>query len=261
MLKISTLQCERRSPTSQTFFAFTSAGLKFLQGGLSLINRRLQAQTLFKTFIYPSPYHLRVMSTSQSIPNAETSGATSAPTDTSSLTDIALSKPSFKWPHNRPFPSYIATSSRGSIPHLTPDNIQSHTAIPCVHVGLEDFVMSLAAKSPILSIQPRIQQFLGLPEHISVFFAARRANPLPINASWDDRVEINTIDGRTTLLIETFLRAVRQAKLREEDVVIGVPDITETPGVKRLMKMIQRTQNWLALLLEQNVPHEPILQE
>jgi len=88
---------------------------------------------------------------------------------------------------------------------------------------------------------------------MSVFFAARRANPLPINASWDDRVEINTIDGRTTLLIDTFVRAVRQTKLRAEDVVIGVPDVTETPGVKRLAKMVQRTQKWLASLLEQNV--------
>ena len=121
--------------------------------------------------------------------------------------------------------------------------------------------MSPAAKSPILSIQPQIQQFLGLPEHISVFFAARRANPLPINASWDDRVEINTIDGRTTLLIETFVTAVRQAKLRGEDVVVAVPDVTETPGVKRLAKMVQRTQKWLASLLEQNVPGVRILQD
>jgi queuine tRNA-ribosyltransferase len=81
--------------------------------------------------------------------------------------------------------------------------------------------------------------------------AARRANPLPINASWDDRIEINTIDGRSQLPIETALKAVSQAKLREGDVVIGVPDMTEAPGVKRLMKMIQRTEKWLSLLLEQ----------
>jgi len=201
------------------------------------------------------------MSTSQSTSNSETSGATSVGIDSTSLTDVALSRSSFKWPPRRPFPTYIATTSRGSIPHLTPDNIQSYTAIQSVHVGLEDFIMSPAAKSPILSIQPQIQQFLGLPEHISVFFAARRANPLPINASWDDRVEINTIDGRTTLLIETFVTAVRQAKLRGEDVVVAVPDVTETPGVKRLAKMVQRTQKWLASLLEQNVPGLRILQD
>jgi hypothetical protein len=236
----------------QNFFALAKVELTTLRGRLPLFGRRLRTQPLFNPIPYLPDYQLRVMSTTQPL-SAETDAEAAADANTPSLTTIALSKSSFKWPANRPLPAYLATTSRGSVPHLTPDNIQSHTAIQSVHVGLEDFITSPAAKSPFLAVEPTLQQYLALPGDTAVFFAARRANPLPINASWDDRIEINTIDGRTQLPIETVLKAVSQAKLGERDVVIGVPDMTEAPGVKRLTKMIQRTEKWLSLLLEQKL--------
>src|SRR5208282_921214 len=99
---------------------------------------------------------------------------------------------SFKW--SRPLPTFMATSSRGSIPHLTPDKIHQHSNIPSVHVGLEDFITSSVQDSPILSIETTLQRYLAYPQSTSLVLSARRANPVPINASWDDRIEINTID-------------------------------------------------------------------
>jgi hypothetical protein len=86
-----------------------------------------------------------------------------------------------------------------------------------------------------------------------VVFAARRANPVPINSSWNDKIEINTVDGRTSLPIEVFINAIQQVKLRQQDIVISIPDTTQSPGVKRLGKMVERTQRWLDMLLNTNV--------
>jgi hypothetical protein len=79
---------------------------------------------------------------------------------------------------------------------------------------------------------------------------ARRANPVPINASWDNKIEVQTVDGRNPLDVEVFIRGVKKLGLRDEDVVISIPDVTEAPGVKRLSKMVERTQRWLNLLLQ-----------
>ena len=122
-----------------------------------------------------------------------------------------------------------------------------------VYVGLEDFINSPAQDSPIFSIGMPLQKYLAYPERTTMVFSARRANPVPINASWNDKIEIQTVDGRNPLPIELFVKAVHQLQLREQDIIISVPDVTETPGTKRLTKMVERTQNWLEMLLETKV--------
>ena len=89
---------------------------------------------------------------------------------------------------------------------------------------------------------------------MSLVFGARRANPVPINSSWDDKIELHTIQGQTSLPVEVFISAIQNVRLREQDVVISLPDIMETPGVKRMSKMVERTQKWLKALLNSSVP-------
>lgn len=88
---------------------------------------------------------------------------------------------------------------------------------------------------------------------MSLVFGARRANPVPINSSSDDKIELHTIQGQTSLPVEVFINAIRQVQLREQDIVISLPDVTETPGVKRMTKMVERTQRWLKVLINSNV--------
>lgn len=183
----------------------------------------------------------------------------STPTPRPTLTDlIHQTKKHFTWP--RPMPSLIATSSRGTIPHLTPENLSSHTGIKTVHIGLEDFLTPPAQNSAILQIPVPLHQYLAYPPEMELVLGPRRANPVAINVSWDNRIEIQTVDGRNPLLIETFVEAVGKLGLREKDTVIGVVDSTEAPGVKRLSKMVERTKTWLQQLLESNVsPFLPFL--
>jgi len=74
-----------------------------------------------------------------------------------------------------------------------------------------------------------------------------------INSSWDDKIELHTIQGQTSLPVEVFINAIGQVRLREQDIVISLPDVTETPGVKRMTKMVERTQKWLKALINSNV--------
>jgi len=170
-----------------------------------------------------------------------------------SLSEIARSATGkFKW--RRPLPCFTATSSRGSIPHLTPDNLALQTDISSVHIGLEDFITPPARESAIFGIPVPLHAYLVYPSSMTMVLGARRANPVPINASWDNKIEVQTVDGRNPLDVEVFVEAVAgKLGLRAEDTVISVVDATEAPGVKRLAKMVERTQRWLKLLLQSEV--------
>jgi len=225
---------------------------------LSLLRRRFRANAFFSSSggFYDN---LRMMATVQDLPPSQPAfneqklqhRNSTSPTPSRSLSGLARSKSTFKW--TRPPPTFIATSSRGSIPHLTPDHIDLHTNISSVHIGLEDFITIPANKSVLLSIQTTLQQYLAYPENITLVFGARRANPVPINSSWDDKIELHTIQGQTSLPVEVFINAIGQVRLREQDIVISLPDVTETPGVKRMTKMVERTQKWLKALINSNV--------
>src|SRR5579859_6728424 len=134
-----------------------------------------------------------------------------------SLTEIARATASLKW--SRPLPSFIATSSRGSIPHLTPENLHLHTPISSVHIGLEDFITPPANQSAIFDIPVPLQRYLAFPEKIKVILGARRSNPVPINASWDTKIEVQTVDGRNSLPMQVFVEGVSKLGLRDGDVI------------------------------------------
>jgi phosphatidylserine/phosphatidylglycerophosphate/cardiolipin synthase-like enzyme len=99
-----------------------------------------------------------------------------------------------------------------------------------------------------------LSQYLAHPEDVALVVSARRSNPVATNASWDDKIEVQTADGRHTLPLDLFVQALKQFRLRGVDVVVSVPDATEAPGVKRMGKMLERTQRWLTRLLDSNVP-------
>lgn len=228
------------------------------RAGLSLFRRRFRASISISP-CFNILVHSRTMSLDQNpsatpdendsfvakVANSSVTGASR------SLSELARRKTAFEW--RRPLPRFMATSSRGSIPHLTPDNLHSHTRIPFVHIGLEDFLNSPPQSSPILSIETGLQRYLAYPENTTMVLSARRANPFPINASWDDKIEIYTVKGRYPLPVETFINAVHRVNLRDGDIVVSIPDATEAPGTKRIAKMVERTQRWLTMLLHSNV--------
>lgn len=64
-------------------------------------------------------------------------------------------------------PSFIAPASRGTIPHLSQDNLQDHTNIKGIYIALED------CNPPPLSILPLISSI----HHLLTPFVSRREIP------------------------------------------------------------------------------------
>ncbi|KAK9451788.1 uncharacterized protein V1518DRAFT_409556 [Limtongia smithiae] len=151
-------------------------------------------------------------------------------------------------------PNIIIPTSRGCIPHLTPDNVQRHVKVPAVYVGLEDFVDRVPMTAPLAQCGRRIREFISiLPEKtdsgskdIPIFLAPRRSNPIPSSqANSDNTLAIVTNDGFRQLSIPDYWRLGHQ--IRDENTVIIAPiDLPllmspiSSPGAGLLTRDIKR---------------------
>ncbi|KAI7512215.1 tRNA-guanine transglycosylase [Hortaea werneckii] len=124
-------------------------------------------------------------------------------------------------------PHYLGVTSRGVIPHLTPDSLSAHTSISGVYVGLEDC--------------PRLtDQGLVLTEK-------RRTPPVAApaaNSNTDERVSVCTAVGFKNLRAEEYAPAVEKLGA---DIVVGLGDIPygRALGSKRVEKGTDRMINWI----------------
>ncbi|KAI7340821.1 tRNA-guanine transglycosylase [Hortaea werneckii] len=124
-------------------------------------------------------------------------------------------------------PHYLGVTSRGVIPHLTPDSLSAHTSISGVYVGLEDC--------------PRLaDQGLVLTEK-------RRTPPVAApaaNSNTDETVSVCTAVGFKSLRAEEYAPAVEKLGA---DIVVGLGDIPygRKLGSKRVEKGTDRMINWM----------------
>ncbi|KAF6845099.1 tRNA-guanine transglycosylase family protein [Colletotrichum musicola] len=149
-------------------------------------------------------------------------------------------------------PNYIATSSRGVIPHITPDNLAKHARFGAAYLALEDFIEK---KNPaVLSIpspdKRPLHTFTCLPESIATVLATRRnpaiKTPVGNGAKF---VAIFTSTGFANITTEEYASTVE--KLRP-DIAIGPADLFHTssmPPSKKLVRMAERTEEWTDVFL------------
>ncbi|KAK9365455.1 hypothetical protein V1509DRAFT_377192 [Lipomyces kononenkoae] len=181
-----------------------------------------------------------------------------------------------------PTPNFILPTSRGTIPHITPDNARKHVDVPAVFVSLEDFVDKNPLKSPIAQSNGTIRDYISLlaplsnPNHqIPIFLSARRSCPVPTSQpNSDNTISIVTNDGFRQLPISDYFTLISQ--LKDEDTVIVAPvDLPLLISVKpenkpwkhiggnRIRKMITRNEQWgvstLKKIANQNAVIVPLL--
>ncbi|KAI7570010.1 tRNA-guanine transglycosylase [Hortaea werneckii] len=104
-------------------------------------------------------------------------------------------------------PHYLGVTSRGVIPHLTPDSLSAHTSISGVYVGLEDSAPAA-------------------------------------NSNTDETVSVCTAVGFKSLRAEEYAPAVEKLGA---DIVVGLGDIPygRKLGSKRVEKGTDRMINWM----------------
>ncbi|KJZ80518.1 hypothetical protein HIM_00368 [Hirsutella minnesotensis 3608] len=151
-------------------------------------------------------------------------------------------------------PNYTATTSRGAVPHLTPDNLAKHTSIPASYLALEDFVEKV--EPPIYKAPDgqdgRLHKFLAMPSDRTTILAARRCpaviTPMGNGAKF---VSLFTSQGYRSLTVAQFASVVESLR---PDVVVALGDALHTsakPASKKLVKMVERTESWVDEFLQQ----------
>ncbi|KAK8100064.1 tRNA-guanine transglycosylase [Apiospora kogelbergensis] len=149
-------------------------------------------------------------------------------------------------------PTFVGVTSRGAVPHLTPDVISKHTDIRATYMALEDFIeKSSKRKSPAIFNLPKdgcrpLHAYTATPSSTLTILAPRRT-PAVIsqNGNGPKHISVLTSTGFERVTCEAFCAAIDHVM---PDVVVPPADInfsSTTPGTKRQVYMVQRTREWL----------------
>ncbi|KAL6703421.1 hypothetical protein ACN47E_009680 [Coniothyrium glycines] len=148
-----------------------------------------------------------------------------------------------------PTPAFIGNTSRGVLPHISPDNFRKSAVADGVYVAIEDFIEKHPQKIPPVfnyNVPEPLRQFIALPQDTLIVLGARRNPPIPSpQANTNAAVGLLTSVGFNYVSSEYYASAAQ--KLRP-DIVVGLADIPfgqASIAAKRKDKMSDRTENWL----------------
>ncbi|POR37685.1 Queuine tRNA-ribosyltransferase-like protein [Tolypocladium paradoxum] len=151
-------------------------------------------------------------------------------------------------------PNYTAVTSRGAVPHLTPDNLSKHTSVEAAYMAFEDFVEKKDPpiyKSPLSDNLPRLHSFTAMPSDRTTILGARRCPPVTTPMGNGVRsATLFTSTGFASVTIPQYATAVENLR---PDVAIPLADTlhaSATPASKKLIKMVERTEEWLDEFLQ-----------
>ncbi|OTB18155.1 hypothetical protein K445DRAFT_347192 [Daldinia sp. EC12] len=155
-------------------------------------------------------------------------------------------------------PNYIGLSSRGAIPHMTPDVISKHVELNGSYMALEDFVERSQKRTQpaVFNIdgagKDALHAYTATPEPLAIVLGARRhpAVVAPMG-NGKDYVSIYTSTGFQKLKNSEFYRAIERL---QPDIAIPLADLTfgnahirtKLPNQKRQLRMVERTEDWLS---------------
>ncbi|KAK4242517.1 tRNA-guanine(15) transglycosylase-like protein [Achaetomium macrosporum] len=153
-------------------------------------------------------------------------------------------------------PNFIGVTSRGALPHLTPDNVSKHLQVSGAYMALEDFIerpQAYSKRTPPIFETPMtakhdtpLHRFTAMPPSGTTVLSARRlpAVQSPMgntNAS----ISVFTSTGFQVLTTNEYLSAVQTLR---PDIAIPPADLTHspiTPNSKRALRMAERTDEWV----------------
>ncbi|KAI6782893.1 Queuine tRNA-ribosyltransferase-like protein [Emericellopsis cladophorae] len=149
-------------------------------------------------------------------------------------------------------PNFTAVTSRGVIPHLTPEVVSKYTSFSSAYISLEDF---LEKKDHAILKMPTtdrpLHAFTSFPTHIPTIVAARRCpSVLAPGGNTAKNISIFTSTGFSTITVPKFAATVAHIR---PDIVIPLADllhISLNPSLKKKVRMADRTESWMDEFLE-----------
>ncbi|KAK3377804.1 tRNA-guanine(15) transglycosylase-like protein [Podospora didyma] len=157
-------------------------------------------------------------------------------------------------------PNSFANTSRGVVPHLTPDNVNKHMhGVGGTYMGLEDFIerpqiytqrsppiYDTPPASPALHHRRALHSFTAMPSSIITVMGARRLPAVPApTGNTNTTMSVFTSTGFQLLSTKEYMHAVDALR---PDIVIPMADLTDkaiTPTSKRAVRMAERTDEWV----------------
>ncbi|KAI5924128.1 tRNA-guanine transglycosylase family protein [Camillea tinctor] len=162
-------------------------------------------------------------------------------------------------------PNYFGLTSRGAVPHMTPDNISKHTEIGGVYIAIEDFLEHSRKRAypAIYNIdvpgKEPLHAYTATPSSMVTILGARR-NPAVTAPSGNGRnyISIFTSTGFQRLDTENYHRAIENVR---PDIAIPLADLTFNESkaysnAKRQLRMVERTEDWLAAFFKLRDPED-----
>ncbi|KAI1762423.1 tRNA-guanine transglycosylase [Hypoxylon sp. FL1150] len=159
-------------------------------------------------------------------------------------------------------PDFFALASRGAVPHMTPDVIAKHTELNGSYMALEDFVekSQKRVEPDVFNINPgdreALHAYTATPASLATVLGARR-HPAVIApmGNGKDYISIYTSTGFQKLKNKEYCRAV---EMLQPDIAIPLADLTfgyshmrtKLPNPKRQLRMVERTEDWLAEMVK-----------
>ncbi|RFU73672.1 trna-guanine transglycosylase family [Trichoderma arundinaceum] len=151
-------------------------------------------------------------------------------------------------------PNFFAVTSRGAVPHVTPDNLRKHTSVGGVYMALEDFIEK---KEPPVQRTPggensrRLHQFTALPSNTVSVLGPRRCPAVTTPfGNTPKALTVFTSTGFRSVTVPEFTSAVQSL---QPDIVLPMADLphtSTTPASKKLVRMVERTEVWLDEFLD-----------
>lgn len=159
-------------------------------------------------------------------------------------------------------PGFLAPTSRGVVPHLTPDNIERlKDSFAGFSVAAEDFLDRLPQEEKIPFMKGEdMRRLLSVPTHLPIIASPRRSSPVAVSIpNTNDTISIMTSEGTKKMPLESYFNFIDGFN---PDVVLAPPDLPNLspggkPGGNRIRKMANRTEKWLNITLERNT-HRPV---
>ncbi|KAI1772985.1 tRNA-guanine transglycosylase [Hypoxylon cercidicola] len=159
-------------------------------------------------------------------------------------------------------PNFFALTSRGAIPHMTPDVITKHTEVSGSYMALEDFIeksqkrVEPAVFNIVSGERQALRAYTATPTQLATVLGARR-HPAVIApmGNGKDYISVQTSTGFQKLKNKEYCRAI---EILHPDIAIPLADLTfgyshmrtKLPNQQRQLRMVERTEDWLAELVK-----------
>ncbi|KAL7816947.1 tRNA-guanine transglycosylase family protein [Trichoderma aethiopicum] len=151
-------------------------------------------------------------------------------------------------------PNFFAVTSRGAVPHLTPDNLSRHTSVSGLYMALEDFIEKKEPpvyQTPGSDTHRRLHKFTALPSNnISILGPRRSPAVTTPYGNTPKAMTVFTCTGFRSVTVPEYAAAVQSL---QPDIVLPMaelPHTSATPPSKKLIRMVERTEVWLDEFLD-----------